>query len=79
MQREFGLTPEGYQVLLEKQGGGCALCGRPRGKRRLSIDHDHARPGTHRGILCQGCNTALGYLENEAWLAVAGQYLEIHR
>jgi hypothetical protein len=56
----YGITPEDYAELLEKQNYVCAICSRPPGKRfRLSIDHDHDT-GIVRGLLCNTCNLSLG-------------------
>lgn len=40
--RKFGWTFAEVQALEEKQHGICAICHRPPGERRLSLDHDHA-------------------------------------
>lgn len=65
-------TPEKYAEKLEEQDGHCALCEKTAGKKSLHVDHDHACCGEakkftcgkcNRGILCQSCNTRLGYLE----------------
>jgi len=70
--RLYKWTPEVYDAKLEEQGGHCALCGNVAGKKSLHVDHDHACCGDdkkftcgkcNRGILCQVCNTRLGYLE----------------
>lgn len=58
---------ERYELLFERQGGACAICGEPetyvRGGSsnpyRLAMDHDH-ETGKVRGLLCRGCNQALG-------------------
>lgn len=42
----------------------CQLCGRSltaSGHRRKVVDHDH-RTGLIRGIICRGCNSAIGAL-----------------
>ena len=45
-----------YEVELEIQGGGCAICKRPPlTNRQLCLDHDH-RTGLYRGLLCDACN-----------------------
>lgn len=48
---------------LIKQGGKCALC-----KRKPAVpclDHCHST-GVNRGVLCRGCNSLLGKIENNA-------------
>lgn len=61
MQRDYGLSLTEYNGLLERQGGVCAVCKEPPPKgRQLCVDHDHAT-GFVRGILCNKCNLALGY------------------
>lgn len=49
---------------LELQSGLCALCGeKPTVKFPAVADHDHTT-GQLRGVLCRGCNSALGVIEN---------------
>jgi len=56
LKRRYGITPEQYDLMLERQGGGCAICGRlPKPGRRLAVDHDHATKRV-RGLLCFQCN-----------------------
>jgi hypothetical protein len=71
--RKYGITWEIYQEILELQGGGCAACGEiPSGDRILGIDHDHSccpEKNTScgkcvRGLLCSGCNGALGLVQD---------------
>jgi hypothetical protein len=58
--KHYGITIEDYNRLLEQQGGVCAICGRPPvSKRRFHVDHNH-KTGVVRGLLCSGCNTAVG-------------------
>lgn len=77
LKYKYGMTVEQYVELLEKQGGGCALCGsKTAGSGQwadghLHIDHDHT-DGHVRGLLCQQCNTQLGGYE--ALLAKAGEF-----
>lgn len=72
----YGLTPEQYLDMLEEQQGKCAICNEvPTTKRGLAVDHDHAT-GKVRGLLCTGCNTALGsFKDNEELLTSAIEYL----
>lgn len=59
--KQYGLTTEQFTDLLARQGGGCAIClGPANGKGgTFHVDHDHST-GAVRGLLCHGCNTALG-------------------
>ena len=69
----YGLDVASYSALLEAQGNVCAICRREErriNKRtgkptRLAVDHCH-RTGAVRGLLCSGCNTAIGLLEESA-------------
>lgn len=77
----FNLSFAEYLALVEKQGGLCAICGRPErrvlnGKvKRLSIDHDH-KTDTVRALLCGDCNTVLGLTDdNPERLEAAAAYL----
>jgi len=74
---KYGITTEDYERMLDAQGGGCAACGARPGKRRLHVDHDHACcPGRTscgrciRGLLCHGCNNALGCVKDDPELLV---------
>ena len=40
--KKFGWTLAEVNSLSERQGHVCAICRRPPGERRLSLDHDHA-------------------------------------
>ena len=57
--RNYGLLPEQYAALCDKQGSKCYLCGC---KRPLLVDHDHIR-NVIRGLLCRSCNSMLGWYE----------------
>lgn len=58
IKARFNITPEAYQMLLDHQGGLCAICRRPSKVRRLAVDHDHVT-GKVRGLLCRHCNYEL--------------------
>jgi hypothetical protein len=45
--------------MLESQGGVCAICKAPPGKKWLHVDHSH-KTGDVRGLLCGNCNAAIG-------------------
>jgi hypothetical protein len=75
LRRTFGFSIAGYAALLADQTGGCAICGRPPGKSALHVDHDH-ETGAIRGLLCVGCNNALGqFKDNAELLQRAAAYL----
>jgi hypothetical protein len=61
LKRTYGLTLEDFDAMLAAQGGGCAICGKPNVDH---IDHDH-RSGRVRGILCFGCNVAIGQMDDD--------------
>ena len=74
----YGMPAEQQEWLLNQQGGTCALCGDLPGRRRLSVDHDHAT-GLVRAMLCTRCNTALGSFKDSPELCErAAAYLRHH-
>lgn len=75
MLRRYGITLDEYEVMLEAQGGVCKMCKKPPTvNRRPHTDHCH-KTGVVRGILCGPCNTRLGTIEDEAFVALATAYL----
>lgn len=80
--RRYGIDLETYNDMLAKQNGVCAICFRgetclKNGKpRSLAVDHCHDT-GRVRGLLCNSCNRALGYMkDNPDRLRSAAAYLE---
>ena len=67
LKRHWGFTPDDFARILEKQGGGCAVCGNPDpgGRGSFHVDHDHVT-GEFRGLLCHGCNTGLGLFKDDS-------------
>jgi hypothetical protein len=59
----FNRGEPGFVVLLEAQGGRCAICGDQQGM-ELVPDHDHLS-GRPRGLLCSTCNLGLGMLADD--------------
>lgn len=76
----YRLRMPDYDGLIEKQLGRCAICVQPLGdyRKTIHVDHDHAcnHPGKGdkscrgcvRGILCQPCNTLVGWVESRRHL-----------
>lgn len=72
LKRNFGMSADDWESLLDFQGGRCALCGSesPRG-RNWAVDHDHSCCPLRgrscgecvRGLLCGPCNVTLGAVE----------------
>ncbi len=63
LRRTYGITQTQYKIMLNRQGGVCAICRRkPRSNQPdLAVDHDHL-DGLVRGLLCARCNHGLlGY------------------
>lgn len=58
----YGLSAEDFDRMLVGQAGRCGGCGDP--LLSPAVDHDHAT-GAVRGLLCTGCNTALGSLRDD--------------
>lgn len=65
-QKTHGIGKAQYDIIAERQGYACQLCGKVlRGilkNSKLHVDHDHAS-GRLRGLLCVVCNTSLGWAE----------------
>ncbi len=75
----YGLPPEARAEMTDVQSGLCAICCQPppahHKNQVLHMDHD-ADTGQVRGLLCTGCNTALGgFVHDPIRLERAAQYL----
>lgn len=75
--RLYGLSIGAYEELRRRQGDRCAVCGRSSADGvRLGVDHDHATRHV-RGLLCDGCNVAIGGCQDSPnLLRAAAAYLE---
>lgn len=88
LRRFHGMTLKDYDDMLDRQGGGCAICGIPperaggritgRGVPRYSLHVDHCHTHGHvRGLLCHHCNIALGEArDSPSILRAMAVYLE---
>jgi len=68
LKAKYGITLERFDAMHDAQNGkcandGCTVHGPKRGKGALVVDHCH-KTGNVRGLLCIGCNFALGQLED---------------
>lgn len=82
-QRQYGISYAEYEAMAATQKGRCALCGEVPKRRRtrkngipwagLVVDHDHG-DGRVRGLLCMGCNIAVGRVD-KVGLHVVVSYL----
>lgn len=61
-----------YEAMHFDQDGKCAIetCTRE----AKVVDHCHAT-GKVRGLICQGCNVAIGFVESPGWLEAATEYV----
>ena len=72
LKARYGLTADEVAVMVEAQGGTCAIC---QVKPAEHVDHDH-ETGDVRGILCFTCNVGLGNFNDEPErLLLAHRYL----
>ena len=87
IRHRYGLSVEEYKKMFERQGGKCGICDRkpsmitdtPTQHRTLQIDHNHNN-GKIRGLLCNGCNRALGFIRDNPNIARSMTvYLENHK
>ncbi len=88
----YGLTPEQFWAMWDKQGGLCGnrWCLDPLRLRKggYTVDHDHRCPAPHarnhgcalcvRGLLCHNCNTTISAVESGKHIGM-GWYIAEHR
>lgn len=83
----YGISAEQYDALLRDQNDSCGICEatEPGGRwNTWHVDHDHTHcPGKRgcevcvRGLLCNGCNLAIGYLRDDPKIiAAAAAYVQ---
>ncbi|RJL35989.1 endonuclease VII domain-containing protein [Bailinhaonella thermotolerans] len=72
LRGRYGMTAEDVDLLIERQGGVCAVCGlRP----PEHVDHEHST-GWVRAALCSPCNTGLGqFRDRPEYLSRAAAYV----
>lgn len=68
--KSYGISIANYKKLYDSQRGKCAICNKSEvatsssGIKPLAIDHSH-QTGRVRGLLCTGCNTAIGLFRDD--------------
>lgn len=68
----YGISQEELELMKQRQNGFCEIC---QSAGKLVVDHDHSN-GRVRGLLCHGCNVALGFMkDNPLVLESAVRYL----
>ena len=84
IKHRYGIDKEEFDRMFAEQGGCCAICRQPPGENvrahwggKLCIDHCHDT-GKSRGLLCNDCNLAIGYIADPAVLERAAEYLRLH-
>ena len=75
LRSNYGLSIEGYNALMARQRGACAIC-RKRPEQRLCVDHCHVTKKVRR-LLCRRCNLGIGYFyDDPRLLRRAAAYLQ---
>lgn len=76
--RRYGLTQEQFETMMVQQNRSCDICLEPFSKFKKApfVDHNHLT-GTIRGLLCQNCNSLIGFSREDAHVFIAAMhYLE---
>lgn len=78
--REYNITLDDYNDILEYQDGLCRICSKKNENgERLWIDHNH-QSGNVRGLLCKKCNLGLGMFNDDPYILLSAfKYLRINR
>ena len=73
-KRRYGISYAEYKAMLSKQKNKCLICNT---EDILVVDHNH-KTGEVRGLLCHGCNCAIGLLRDDpSVLQSAITYLKV--
>ena len=65
LKSKYNISPEEYNLLLNKQNQVCAICHNMCiTGRKLAVDHNH-KTGKIRGLLCSECNNGIGKLKDD--------------
>jgi hypothetical protein len=75
LKRQYGISLEEYDRMVEEQDGCCNICNRRVDK--LVVDHDHVT-GKVRALLCNKCNLLIGFAkDNPKVILQATAYLSV--
>lgn len=80
LKSTYGISLEDFDRMFDEQNGRCAICPRElqRGGKMTHVDHCH-KTGKVRGLLCHGCNTSLGKLnDDEEIILRMAEYVRKH-
>jgi hypothetical protein len=76
LKAKYGVSESQVDAMRTAQHGACAIC--EKATTRLMVDHDHVT-GKVRALLCQTCNTFLGWYEKKAGHILRFQrYLDLY-
>lgn len=77
-ERRYGITQEDFNNMLVEQNNMCKICNSEfKNTKDTHIDHCHSTNKV-RGLLCNGCNMALGQFgDNTDIMSMAIKYLQI--
>jgi hypothetical protein len=81
LKRRYGISLEEYRQRLEAQRRCCPICLKHESvlNVKMSVDHCH-KTGKVRGLLCNPCNTALGFIKEDAEAAIRlAEYIKMHK
>lgn len=86
LKRQYGITLDDLNNMLQEQGGKCAICtkaivaiGTREANDSACVDHCHDT-GKIRGLLCRSCNTAIGLLQDSPdVIRAAAYYLSLYK
>jgi len=80
LKREYNMTQDDYDQMLQEQDFCCAICKRhmTEFKRNLAVDHNHTT-GEIRGLLCGNCNRTVGFVKENPEIAESlVRYIRFH-
>jgi len=76
--KQYGLDTLDWLKQMAYQSDKCAICKKTFTKKRRPQDDHRHRDRLYRGLLCEGCNTMIGILHDDAeWCLHAWLYLTV--